>query len=176
MNAGVEIILERIKTNPEEFVSKGGGRIANGKWSRVLDNYSQHLDKEEYDAIKNAIDKAQQDNFTEEVMTILAEGTDAKSDEGKWGDPNPYLAKGMGLGGQTQGLTLTANGAGTGYQWANTSATGQTSLNANSLTLGDTTLSEAGLKQMLATHRAMREETKSKHWWNKSLPELFGRK
>lgn len=81
MNAGVEIILERIKTHPEEFCTKGGGRIANGKWSRVIDNYSQHLNKEDYDAIKNAIDKVQQDNFTEEVMTILMDGRDKAMDE-----------------------------------------------------------------------------------------------
>ena len=79
MNAGVEIILERIKTHPEEFVSKGGGRIANGKWSRVLDNYGGHLDEEDIDVINNAIDKIQQDYFTEEVMTILVDGVDKAS-------------------------------------------------------------------------------------------------
>ena len=81
MNAGVEIILERIKTHPEEFCTKGGGTIANGKWSRVIDNYSQHLNKEDYDAIRNAIDKVQQDYFTEEVMTILMDGRDKALDE-----------------------------------------------------------------------------------------------
>jgi hypothetical protein len=81
MNAGVEIILERIKTHPEEFANKGGGKLANGKWSRVLENYAGHLEQEDIDAINNAIDKVNQDYFTEEVMTILADGRDIVSDE-----------------------------------------------------------------------------------------------
>jgi hypothetical protein len=81
MNAGVEIILERIKTHPEEFANKGGGMLANGKWSRVLENYAGHLEQEDIDAINEAIDKVNQDYFTEEVMTILADGRDIVSDE-----------------------------------------------------------------------------------------------
>jgi hypothetical protein len=81
MNAGVEIILERIKTNPEEFCTKGGGKLANGKWSRVLENYAGHLEQEDIDKINDAIDKVNQDYFTEEVMTILAEGRDKATDE-----------------------------------------------------------------------------------------------
>jgi hypothetical protein len=76
MNAGVEIILERIKTHPEEFCVKGGGKLANGKWSRVLESYAGHLEQEDIDAINDAIDKVNQDYFTEEVMTILADGVD----------------------------------------------------------------------------------------------------
>lgn len=85
MNAGVEIILERIKTHPEEFANKGGGKLANGKWSRVLENYAGHLEQEDIDAINDAIDKVNQDYFTEEVMTILADGIDkANDDESKF--------------------------------------------------------------------------------------------
>jgi len=89
MNAGVEIILERIKTHPEEFCSKGGGRLSNGKWSRVLDNYGGHLDEEDINAINDAIDKVNQDYFTEEVMTILVEGRDPASDEDATPPPPP---------------------------------------------------------------------------------------
>ena len=81
MNAGVEIILERIKTHPEEFCSKGGGFIGNGKWSRVLENYEQHLPPEEVKAIDDAIDKVQQNYFTEEVMTILVDGRDVVGEQ-----------------------------------------------------------------------------------------------
>lgn len=81
MNAGVEIILERIKTHPEEFCTKGGGWIGNGKWSRILEGYEQHLAPEDVKAIDDAIDKAQQDNFTEEVMTILMDGRDVLADD-----------------------------------------------------------------------------------------------
>lgn len=169
MNAGVEIILERIKTNPEEFVSKGGGKIANGKWSRVLDNYSQHLNKEEYDAIKNAIDKVQQDYFTEEVMTILSEGADLASDEGK------FLTSSIGMGGATQGgFTLNTNPQGHAT-WATTTATG--TLSADSIMLGNTSINEATINQILQAHKEVRQkQTKPKHWWNKSLHEVFGKR
>ena len=81
MNAGVKIILERIKTHPEEFCTKGGGFIGNGKWSRILESYEQHLDPEDVKAIDDAIDQVQRDYFTEEVMTILTDGRDTVADE-----------------------------------------------------------------------------------------------
>jgi hypothetical protein len=81
MNAGVEIILERIKTHPEEFCTKGGGKLANGKWSRVLENYGGHLEQEDINALNEAIDKVQQEYFTEEVMTILIDGRDVLADD-----------------------------------------------------------------------------------------------
>ena len=155
MNAGIEIILERIKTHPEEFVTKGGGRIANGKWSRVIDNYSQHLDKEDYDAIKNAIDKVQQDYFTEEVMTILVDGRDIADDDEK---KLSQMAHSVTLGAGTTPVrsSVTLNG---------TNAVG---------TWGTSTI-----QQTLAQLEEIKKEyetKKPKHWWNKTLPELLGRK
>jgi hypothetical protein len=153
MNAGVEIILERIKTHPEEFCNKGGGKIVNGKWSRVLENYGGHLEQEDIDAINNAIDKVQQDYFTEEVMTILTDGRDSASDEGKF---NPYLAPSAT---RLVGTTLGA--------YSNTAP----------ITTG--TWGASSIEQTLARLEEIKKEydkPKPKRWWNKTIPELLGKK
>jgi hypothetical protein len=111
MNAGVEIILERIKTHPEEFCTKGGGRISNGKWSRVIDNYGGHLDQEDIDAINKAVDKIQQDNFTEEVMTILIDGRDVLADDDDYVNiPAQKIPRAMPFAGE-----IKLNNGGTTY-------------------------------------------------------------
>ena len=198
MNTGVEILLQRMKDCPEDFeynITKNG----MSRWLRLVDHAigDELLTLEEHEAIKAGMKEVKRNKFTEMVMKELA-GEGEPSDEGK------SLTSNTGMGGQThaqsmaiqkaylaqqqaaiqqaqyaqQALANQYHGAGqNAYQsgagltssatWANTQA---------SLTLGDTTLSEAGLKQMLATHKAMREQAKSKHWWNKSLPELFGKK
>lgn len=165
MNAGVALLLERMKTHPEEFTPP----IQHGtsKWADLINAYKDSIDAEDYEALKLGMKKILQDKFTERVLEELV---DPKS------VMNPYLASptAMPLGGQTQGLTLASSG--TTSAWATTTTTGQVTLPSGSITLGGTTLSEAGLKQMLATHKAMREQTKPKRWWNKSMPELFGKR
>lgn len=170
MNTGVEILLQRMKDCPEDFeynITKND----MSKWLRLVAHAigDELLTLEEHEAIKAGMKEIKRNKFTEMVMKELA-GEGEPSDEGK---PNPYLApSATGFGGAIRAQPMGAGN--TNAVWSTTTATG--TLNAGSITLGDTTLSEAGLKQMLATHRAMREEIKSKHWWNKSLPELFGKK
>ena len=169
MNAGVEILLQRMKDNPEDFYyhpNKGMSR-----WHRLVDHAiaDEVVTQEEKDALDAGMKEVRRQSFTETVMKELA-GEGEPSDEEK---SLRHPIQGTGLGGLTLGQsTGLTNG---GFTLTNAGAVTGT-LNAGSITLGDTTLSEAGLKQMLATHRAMREETKSKHWWNKSLHEVFGKK
>ena len=65
MNDGVKILLERMKTNPEEF---GGVR---SKWNHVISEHIQFLEEEDRLAITNGLDKIMQQRFTEEVMKEL---------------------------------------------------------------------------------------------------------
>ena len=68
MNDGVKILLERIKTNPEEFV------IAEGipaKWDNLIRAYEAVLDPEDIALFKQARNKLLQQQFTEEVMKEL---------------------------------------------------------------------------------------------------------
>lgn len=157
MNTGVALLLKRMETHPEEFIM----RINHGtsQWGMLIHQFEDHLDEEDHVALKAGIRKCHQEVFTGKVMQSLA-GEDESSDEGKH-YTSPYLANVTHSG----GLTLTVDPtASSGLAWSNRTA------------LSDTLISEAGLEQILATHRAMREETKPKRWWNKSLPELLGRK
>jgi hypothetical protein len=71
MLAGVEILLERMKTNPEEFIE--GGMT---KWSRVIDGSWSILTEEEQTALKAGVDNAKREHFNGEVMRVLAQGHD----------------------------------------------------------------------------------------------------
>jgi len=85
MNEGVKILLERMKTHPEEFVPKYDGGVT--KWGSVIGQYKTYLTKEDYkaldDAWKETVVTAMQDEFTQ---VVLEELVDPKSDKGKYGD------------------------------------------------------------------------------------------
>lgn len=65
MNDGVALLLERMKTNPEEF------GVRDAKWASVMNNYIMHLEKEDRDALNEGMDKLMQQRFTEKVMQEL---------------------------------------------------------------------------------------------------------
>lgn len=71
MLTGVEILLERMKTNPEEFLEG-----ALSKWSRVIDYSWQVLTEEERNALQNGMKEAKREHFNGEVMRVLAQGHD----------------------------------------------------------------------------------------------------
>lgn len=65
MNEGVKILLERIKTNPEEFDG------VNPKWNVLINAYKGVLESEDRDALENAMNGLLQQRFTERVMKEL---------------------------------------------------------------------------------------------------------
>ena len=69
MLTGVEILLERMKTNPEEFIE---GEFS--KWSRVINGGWEVFTDEERTAIQSAMNEAKRDHFNGEVMRVLAQG------------------------------------------------------------------------------------------------------
>ena len=71
MLTGLEIILERMKTNPEEFVEGGFS-----KWSRVIDSGWSVMTEEERQALQAGMNEAKRDHFNGEVMRVLAQGHD----------------------------------------------------------------------------------------------------
>jgi hypothetical protein len=73
MLAGVEILLERMKTNPEEFVEGG-----LSKWSRVIDAGWEVLGEQERTALQDAIRSAKREHFNGEVMRVLAGDVEEK--------------------------------------------------------------------------------------------------
>ena len=67
MLAGVEILLERMKTNPEEFIEGG-----LSKWSRVLDAGWAVMTEDEREALQAGMNEAKRDHFNGEVMRVLS--------------------------------------------------------------------------------------------------------
>lgn len=67
---GIDILLARMKTNPEEFVR-------DGKWTGALVNIDKHLTEEERQALKNGYTEMARDTFNEVIMkSIAGEGVD----------------------------------------------------------------------------------------------------
>ena len=141
MNTGIEILLKRMESHPEEFYYKPNEGI--GKWTRLLDTFKRSLTQEEIDAIDEGLRKIERERFTELVMQMLVGVEDETSDEGKWADS---ILKTRGI--SSGGLTLS-NTTASGLAWVNTTATGQVTLPKGSITLGNTTLDEVALKQLL---------------------------
>jgi hypothetical protein len=71
MNEGVKILLERIKTNPEEFYDEATGLHVTTRWGRILTDYQSFLEPEDKDALKEAMNKLHQEQFTKRVMKEL---------------------------------------------------------------------------------------------------------
>ena len=67
MNKGVEILLKRMESNPEEFDYDGW--LAN--WSRLYDSYQDVLSPEERSAIETKRELILREKFTAEVMGKL---------------------------------------------------------------------------------------------------------
>ena len=100
MNDGVALLLERMKTNPEEFFDFGS------KWAGVIGEHKDFLEAEDRQALTDGLNKLMQQRFTEKVMTELL----APEDDSLGKPWYATRAKGTPLAGTTQGLY--ANGIG----------------------------------------------------------------
>lgn len=164
MNEGVKIILERMKTNPEEFVPDYDGGTT--KWNGIIGRYHNFLTKEESEAIVEAqratVNEIMRERFTSAVMEeLLAPKLEEQL------TLNPYLTQPSAT--RLAGTTLGA--------YSNTTATATLSANGNlttnSLTLGNQTLDEATIKHMKAHVDWMAREKQLKE---KEKPKtLFGK-
>jgi hypothetical protein len=87
MNKGVQILLERIKSNPEEFAPDITGRYPE-KWRNILQqvqarangevpNYLDFLPDAEIQELWRAMQSVRGDQFTKQVMnTLLRDGVE----------------------------------------------------------------------------------------------------
>jgi hypothetical protein len=71
MNDGMKIILERMKTHPEEFKDDNKPFAYDGKWIGLVSEYENNLPEEDMKAFKEAIDVMRQEEFTAKVMEEL---------------------------------------------------------------------------------------------------------
>jgi hypothetical protein len=80
MNIGVQILIERMKTNPEEWVMmRTVGR--RGRWEEVIARYWEYMTEEDQQAYTEARHSLIRDDFTEQVMKELA-GANENNDTG----------------------------------------------------------------------------------------------
>lgn len=101
MNEGVKILLERMKTNPDEFV---GEAYAPSKWGGLIMQYRDYLNEEDKKALNDALNELTQQKFTEVVMKeLLAPEEDSLGKP--WYTKQPSV---IPLGGQTLGVTLNS--------------------------------------------------------------------
>lgn len=143
MNDGVAILLERVKTHPEEFVFDDNNPFAESKWRKILDHYKDYLDPEDVQALKSEMNKLIQEKFTAKIMEELF---DPKPEEQLTLDvasmsikrPNATLSAGT----THARSSVTLNGT-------NTITNVGTTLTANSLTLGKTTVTDTQLHELL---------------------------
>ena len=70
MIEGIKILLERMKTNPEEFT-------LTRKWDNLIDQYRHVLTNEEVKAYNDARHELERQKFTEHVLEILLAEKDA---------------------------------------------------------------------------------------------------
>lgn len=66
METGTQILIERMKTHPEEFIEGG-----HSKWARVID-MSQCLPDEDRKTLEDAYKRLRIDRFNETVLKTLA--------------------------------------------------------------------------------------------------------
>lgn len=93
MNNGVALLLERMKTHPEEFTT--------GKWNALIQSHKMFLNEEDSKALDAGVNDIMQQQFTEKVLEGLVDPKSSKDSE-QWAD-SVMQAKGMHLGGATLG-------------------------------------------------------------------------
>lgn len=108
MLTGLEILLDRMKTNPEEFLKDDHvpyeGESFGGKWSDLV-NYAWRIaTEEERQMLEDARREFYRDDFNERVMKRLA-GEEVKE------ELSPYIVKGSTVN------TVLVGGGGSGGTW-----------------------------------------------------------
>ena len=71
MNKGVEILLERIKTNPDEFMFDDEKPFVDSRWRKIISHYKPYLEEEDVKLLDTEINKHIQEAFTSAVMEEL---------------------------------------------------------------------------------------------------------
>lgn len=109
INEGVRIVVERMKTNPEEFLD---GHLS--KWAQTIHmaNGARWLTEEERKLLDDAADQVQRERFTAEVLKTLTKtaedyARDAYTDAYKLGQGR-VAARNQLSGGNGAILTTTA--------------------------------------------------------------------
>lgn len=153
MNEGVGILLERMKTHPEEFTE-------GYKWSTLMQEMHKYATKEESQALDTALRALMMEKLTARVMEELI---DPKS------ETSPYTVKPsvMPSGGLTLGASTSSP---SNLTWSNATS---------SLTIGNQTLDESTIEHMKLHAQYMKAQLEAEKQKLKSKQQrkatIFGR-
>jgi len=152
MNAGVELLLKRMETHPEEFTDYG-------KWVSIMQEIHKYAEPEESKALNDALKTLMMQKVTERVLEGLV---DPKSES------NPYLVKpsATGLGGATHARSSAVLNN-TNAVWNGGAVTG-------TITLGNQTLDESTVEHMKAHLEALKVKDRDA-LVNKKPTTIFGK-
>ena len=99
MNDGVALLLERMKTNPEEFFDFGS------KWAGVIGEHKDFLEAEDRQALTDGLNKLMQQRFTEKVLEELVDPKKSKSNKlDEWVKANAMPSVGTTRGLYSNGI------------------------------------------------------------------------
>jgi len=158
MLTGLDILLARMKTNPEEFHSKDGvaygGEMFGGKWSDLLDYAWRIANNDEREMITKATDEFYRDDFNERVFKRLA-------GEEKQGDKENIMKIKMGERYSASWSDLRGMGIGSGG-----------TLNTNTLMVGSQTLEEYEQQKSQCYAQIQREAMKEEMAQRQSVNPL----
>jgi hypothetical protein len=159
MNDGMKIILERMKTHPEEFKDEDNSPFAyNGKWVGLVHKYENNLPEEDMKAFKEAVNVMRQEEFTAKVMEELLDPKEEQLELNlKW-NTSPSVGATLASSLEESRPWITAAGLTT---------------NSNSLTLGNTTINESHLEHLKAHVDAMKREVDNQK--QKPHKTIFGK-
>ena len=77
MNKGIEILIARMESSPDEFLT--GNK--SGKWLHLMEQYEDHMEPEDRKALMDKYNSLKMQKFTERVMKELLEDQQEKSEE-----------------------------------------------------------------------------------------------
>ena len=77
MNKGIEILLARMESNPDEFLT--GNK--SGKWLHLMESFEDHMLPEERKVLMDKYNALKMEKFTERVMKEVLEDQQEKSDQ-----------------------------------------------------------------------------------------------
>lgn len=106
MNDGVKLLLERIKTHPEEFIQNHSGLFSShGRWQLLVQSYESYLAPDDRQVLREAMNEVMAEKFTEAVMKELM-GAEDDDPLGKSQKAHSGMLSGSATQGQFSGQSL----------------------------------------------------------------------
>jgi hypothetical protein len=97
MNDGVKILLERMKTHPEEFFDESSRLHVTSKWGKLIADHQDFLEPEDKNALNDGLKKLHRQIFTEKVLEELVDPKKSSLEELLMAKRNATLSVGQTL-------------------------------------------------------------------------------